>query len=340
MCRVYLQLFFPIAVPSIVGNESCSRDDLAGKVPKIVSEVVVEASLLLQELVSQSMAGLLESKVLGELVDHPATSCQQLAAATTKEPLQSGYYWLRSGNGSSVRMYCDLTTSYGVGSRGYMQVANLDMLDPAHTCPTSLRTLDRTSCGKRLCGRGEPSPGCSSVFFSTFGIPYSRVCGSVIGYQFSTPNAFFAHQYDPTVTIEEAYLDGVSLTYGSFPRKHVWSFAAAIDEVSSNHSICPCINAANTLPASALPPYIHQNFFCDTSNRGRHMDGELGCDDPLWDGRGCGAMNACCQDQQNSSRFCVDLNVAVTADLELRVCGNEPTSNEDTPLQSIGIYVQ
>lgn len=281
----------------------------------------------------QSFSGLLQSRVLGQLEEYPAISCQQLASSFHDSPLKSGFYWLRSGNGSSVNVYCDLMANFvDVGPRGFMQVANLNMSEPTQACPGSLKETNDDTHGHKLCGRGQATPGCTSVFFPTHGIPYSKVCGSVIGYQVSSPNAFFAHQYDPTITIDDAYVDGVSLTYGAHPRKHVWSFAAALDEVSMDHSTCPCINTDHTLPETAIPSFVNRNYFCDTS----HGDES----DALWDGNGCGSRNTCCEGQDFSPWFCTELEETVYDDLEMRLCGNEATSNEDTPLELVRLYIQ
>ncbi len=301
-----------------------------------MSDILEEASSAIQDLISQSLTRLLESKVQGQLEEYPAVSCLQLA--TRSSPLRSGYYWVRGTNGTSVSVYCDLTTGFDdAGEAGFMRVANLDMSEVVSVCPPSLAPV--SYCGS-LCGRGTSSPGCSSVFYSTFGLPYRKVCGSVIGYQYSSPNAFFAHQLNPNITIDEAYLDGVSLTYGSSPRHHIWSFAAALDESSSSHSICPCTNPDHTLPQHAVPHFLEGHYFCETGNRDHYQSGRPICNDPLWDGKGCGLKSNCCHNQSNSSWFCVDLGLITTHPLELRLCGNEATSNEDTPLESIQLYVQ
>lgn len=301
----------------------------------VLTDLIEETSVVLQELVSQSLSGVLASKILGRLQEYPVSGCHELSRIGLGT---SGFYWVQSANGSSVNVYCDLSTSFSLGSSGYMRVAHLNMTESSHSCPPSLRDFDN-SCSKRLCGRGDSSPGCSSVFFSTFGIPYSRVCGSVIGYQFSSPNAFLAYQYDSTLTLEDTYLDGVSLTHGASPRNHIWSFAAAISESATDSSICPCSNAVNNLPTSAIPSFVKQSYFCDTGDYDGRA-GQLMCDTPLWDGMGCSDQSTCCERQDYTSWFCADLNASVTDNLELRVCGNENTQNEDTPLESVYLYVQ
>lgn len=310
-------------------NESCQL------VPLVLADLIEETSNVLQELVNQSLSGALESKILGRLQQYPSSGCAELVKAGLRT---SGFYWIRSANGSSVHVYCDLTTTFSQIGLGYMMVASLNMTQQSQFCPSSLRDFNN-SCGKRLCGRGSSAPGCSSVFYSTFGVPYNRVCGSIIGYQFSSPNAFFAHQYDPSLTIEDTYLDGVSLTYGSLPRIHIWSFAAAISETAIENSICPCTNSMNFLPESSVPSFVQQDYFCDT---GDHESGakQLQCEYPLWDGIGCSDGSTCCEHQHHRSWFCANLKEKVTEDIEMRVCGNEDTTNEDTPLESVYLYIQ
>ena len=72
------------------------------------------------------------------------------------------------------------------------------------------------------------------------GVKYSRVCGKIIGYQYYTTNAFTLYYRDRSLTVDDNYVDGVSLTHGQRPRKHIWTFAAAIEENRSGASACPC----------------------------------------------------------------------------------------------------
>ena len=61
---------------------------------------------------------------------YPAASCAEILSNQLNAP--SGYYWLRSGNGSAVRVFCDKTiTCKGVGE-GWMHVAKLDMTNSSY----------------------------------------------------------------------------------------------------------------------------------------------------------------------------------------------------------------
>ena len=231
------------------------------------------------------------------------------------------------------RVYCDFSERF-INARGWMRIASLDMSDSSQSCPGDLGLVQSPV---RTCGRGNSAPGCSSAFFSSLGVVYSRVCGRVIGYQYSSPNAFFAHQFDPAITIDDYYVDGVSITRGS-PREHVWSFAATLDETARDRHICPCTHSSHTLPNTALPEFVGESYFCD-SGTASFRSGVFYTADPLWDGEGCSPESSCCQFNR-PPWFCRDLGTATTDNIELRICGNENTSNEDTPIEIVELFVQ
>ena len=86
----------------------------------------------------------------------------------------------------------------------------------SHQCP--LGTTLRTDLPRRPCGIGISGQDCSSTFFDTYEIEYSFVCGRIIGYQDYSPDDFFQRR---SQTIDGNYVDGISLTYGRNPRKHI-----------------------------------------------------------------------------------------------------------------------
>ena len=118
--------------------------------------------------------------------------------------------------------------------------------------------------GKRACGRPQNSlAGCqASVKFLSFGSNYSQVCGRVIGYQYASLSAIaeFGSQ-----TIDQVYVDGIGLTYGS-PRKHIWTFMAQVQDnvVHGGYKgyICPCANGSTKKPQS----FIGKDYFCESGN--------------------------------------------------------------------------
>ena len=149
---------------------------------------------------------------------YPASSC---AALSSSSP--SGYYWVRA----CVRVYCDMARSCGGVTGGWMRVAYLDMTNSGHQCHSNL--TQRTSAqNPRTCIKPESSKGCASVKFPPNGVSYSSVCGRILGYQIGTTNGFAnTDSARGMQTINDIYVDGVSLTHGN-PRQHIWTFAASL----------------------------------------------------------------------------------------------------------------
>ena len=123
-----------------------------------------------------------------------------------------------------------------------MRVAQLNMTNSSHQCPSGLR--QRTDFDIRTCVRNGASAGCSSIqYYSTSNFQYSRVCGKVLAYQYGDTDAFGTPRQDATFSLSSVYVDGVSLTHGE-PRKHIWTFAAAASEMGVGASSCQCIYLA------------------------------------------------------------------------------------------------
>ena len=98
-------------------------------------------------------------------------------------------------------------------------MAHIDMTRPEGTCPSPLLTVS----SPRSCSPTSEA-GCSSVYFSTFGVPFTKVCGQAIGYQRHTVDAFGA-LFGLGNNIDDPYVDSLSITYDT-PRGHLWTYAA------------------------------------------------------------------------------------------------------------------
>jgi hypothetical protein len=264
----------------------------------------------------------------GSTVDTAVKSCGELTQST------SGMYWIELGGGEKKRMYCNLDINIK-NHTGFMNVANINMSVPGTECPTGL--LLRQDGDLKTCQRGKAARGCSSVFFNSSGMEYTRVCGRLRGYQYSTPNAFFRFSRDPdSMTIDNHYVDGVALSYNApnGSRQHIWTFAGALDDIPRSHAFaCSCTNSQYTYP---VPSFVGNDYFCETGSKGFYNFYVMYADDPLWDGDGCGNGDSCCE---RGEWFCKDVP-KTSSDIELRLCGNEYRSNEDTPLEIIELYIQ
>ena len=207
-------------------------------------------------------------------------------------------------------------------------MAELDMTNSSQQCPSALR--QRNDSNICTCGT-DSGRDCSSVIFPTNSLSYSKVCGKVRAYQVGSPDDFDVSNRND---IDTLYLDGVSLTHGT-PRQHIWSFAASLDEVGVNH--CLCINRDQASSATRPPAFVGDDYFCDTGSSGSFDFQTFYSDDPLWDGAGCGPLNDCCN---NPPWFYKQLPQATIDSIEMRVCSNESTDNEDIAIELIEIYVQ
>ena len=283
---------------------------------------------------------------LGESESNPASSCVEVFTRNLDAP--SGYYWLRSANGSTLRVFCDMTrTCKGVGG-GWMQVAKLDMTNDSQQCPPgiALRT-DLLEQNKSLCGPEFSNDGCSSTMFKVHGIDYSQVCGKIIAYQDGSPDTFGAHNITTrSNNIDGNYVDGISLTHGINPRKHIWTFAGALDEVSQWElwkSYCPCTNIHHPSSSSQPPNFVGNDYFCDTGSKQRWTL-KLYPDNPLWDGAGCGSHNTCCS-LNDPPWFFKQLPYHTNENIEMRMCRDQsPDSSyqidEGTPIEILELYIR
>ena len=216
-----------------------------------------------------------------------------------------------------------------------MRLASIDMTDISRNCPSGLKTLTNP---RRLCAKNIDGAGCSSVVFPVQGVQYSRVCDKIIGYQQSSPDAFHPFIGDGQTTIDSHYVDGISLTHGTSPRKHIWTFAAAVHEYNSHSdSVCPCTNTRNS-PPPVVPDFVGSNYFCDTGSE-NHYQNILYGDDSLWDGAGCGPYNTCCS-WNSPPWFLKNISPPTNDNIEMRICANQLRSDEDINFESLEIYVQ
>ena len=278
----------------------------------------------LREIITEISSGRLP---LGTFLN-PAPSCKIIP-----QDSPSGNYWIQNTDtGYASLEYCDMTRTCCNSKGGWMRVAYLDMTDPSHHCPTGFRNIDTP---KRTCGR--PGSGCYSVIYALDKISYSRVCGRIVAYQYSSSDAFWAYNHNRALTVDHTYVDGVSLTHGHNPRQHIWTFANAYDEIRSNAHVCPCTKTDTTF-TGAIPPFVGDDYFCDTGSR-YAVQHQFYNQDPLWDGAGCGVTSTCCE-FNNPPWFCKQLPETTADDIELRLCADYSPTGEDVAIEVIELYVQ
>ena len=217
------------------------------------------------------------------------------------------------------------------GSRGgWTRLAYLNMSNATQNCPSGFRLYQ--SGGVRACGRSGLGSSCVSVQFPSNGISYSQICGRVVGYQYRSTDAIDDYHND----INSWYVDGVSITRGS-PRQHVWTLMAGFSELNVHSWSCPC----NTGSTVSVVPFIGNTYFCESGNNASGTSSILYTSDSLWDGKNCGSDEAPCCSAPGLPWFHRDYGTNTTTDyIELRVCGDQGTVNEDSPVSFYEIYVK
>ena len=260
-------------------------------------------------------------------------SCEEIKTNWPDSP--SDYYIIADTNGHPRQVYCHMESLCKSGG-GWMRVAYLNMSDPTEECPPGFRLYNQKKI--RACGRSASSPAgyCQSVKFPSYSISYSQVCGRVIGYQHGSPDAIHPGRKKKN-NVNGAYVDGVSITRGN-PRQHIWTFMAALQEnffYRNGRHECPC---APNSPVS-VPSFIGNCYFCESGCPG-HWQHNVLYTDPLWDGKQCGLIEKPCCQAPGLPWFHKTLNSPTTDYIEMRVCGDQPTTDEDSPVGYYEIYVK
>ena len=129
-------------------------------------------------------------------------------------------------------------------------------------------------------------------------------------------------------SIDDAYVDGISITHGKSPRKHIWTFMGSSSE---KKPICPCATGSTV----KVPDFIGNNYFCESGNpEETAVSGKVYTTDALWNMFRCNGVEASCCGKDKNSYFYA---VLPSDDIEVRVCSDEATSDEDFALFNIGI---
>ena len=265
----------------------------------------------------------------GPSEDNPATSCKEVYNCDPTSP--SGYYWVNTTTGP-VQVYCEMdTNNCGNITGGWMRAAYINMTNVNSICPQGLTYTVAGSI--RMCISSHSGAGCNSVIFPTRGVPYNKVCGRAFAYQHGTSDAFSNNYQYNQRSLNDYYVDGLSVTYGS-PRSHIWTFADGLSKgINYRENNCPCA----LYPGPEAPPFVGENYFCESGISGGYTIGRWYLDDPLWDSQGCVSGSTCCN--RGGPWFTTTLNQEVIDDIEVRWCFNEISSYEDIGVEQLEIYV-
>ena len=253
-------------------------------------------------------------------------SCEEIKSKWPSSP--SDYYIIADSHGHARHVYCymeELCSSTG----GWMRVAYLNMTDSSEKCPDGFRLYSEN--GVRACGRPVSSgSSCVGITFPSGNIEYSQVCGKVIGYEVGWTDG--AHH--TTSNINSHYSDGISLTHGN-PRSHIWTFMAGSSD-RYVYSQCPC----GSLGPKTPPSFVGSDYYCESGNPNEPAVDKFYPNDPLWDGHQCGNIETACCQRTGIPWFYKKFSYSTTDNIEMRICLNEGTSDEDCPVAQYEIYVK
>ena len=302
-------------------------------IPSAISSLQSQVSFLSSDL--NKLSRLLAKHVNMTLDDEEEapsspllSSCDAILSKWPNSP--SGYYSLTDVNGHTRHVYCHMETLCGKGG-GWRRIASLNMTDPNEKCPTQFRTY--SSGGIRACGRPVTNSGsCVGITFPSRDMKYSQLCGKVIGYQVGRTDG--AAAFYSSKDINSAYIDGISLTHGN-PRKHIWSLVSGYS--GTLHSDCPC-GSHTPYP---VPSFVGSNYYCESGCHQSHPStNTLYTSDPLWDGKGCSSAETDCCQRTLIPWFYRSFGYSTTDNIEMRVCSDQKTSNEDVSFEKYEIYVK
>ena len=269
-------------------------------------------------------------------MNYTGSSCEDIYSNNPETGGKSGYYRINE----SQWTYCNMTevvangdfisTCAGVGG-GWRRIVNIN-ISAGDDCPGEWRKAIQS--GVSFCRvASDFTWTCSSAIFSTNGISYQRVCGRARGYQKGDTAAFYGSQSFYNRTIDEDYVSGLSITYSSNPRQHIWTFASGSGERSDNLLNCPCSINGGYSPSS----FVGNNYYCESASWYSYNFDTYYFNDTLWDGAGC--IDNCCDDT-TQPWFYRQLNQITQDDIEARICAHGSFSLSSTLIDQLELYIQ
>lgn len=239
-----------------------------------------------------------------------ATSCAELLSRDAG--LSDGNYDIFVG-GHNVEVYCDMSNG------GWTRVVHFDAA--TDECPGDwVSNDDPLACRIHV-------EGCDGVMASAYFDPdleeYSEVRGYARGYQRFSMDAFDSGGAD----IDEFYVEGLSITFDSSPRQHIWTLATGLMMMNSVNS-CPCDGGTGS------PVFVGDHYYCDSGNPGPGYPDVWYTEEPLWGG----GEDVFCDVIGDPAWFERDLDVTTSEPIEVRIM--QDSCDENTGVYELELYVR
>ena len=222
----------------------------------------------------------------------------------------SGHYWIRSPNGSSVLVYCNMTTLCNRRG-GWRRVVKLEKYNGSAAC---FPDLVNNRINASQCVKNGSESGCSHTVFPLHNIEYTHVCGVIEGYGYGTPDGFCTRQDIDGVrtngnNINGNFVDGISLTYQlQDVKKDLWTYSAASGTCSTKSDPPTFLNMSHVsyVPVSA--------------------DGDA-------------TTATCPNDVMCVDTFHREFPQPIFSDIEMRLCRGQAESDEEIAIGNVDIYI-
>ena len=263
-------------------------------------------------------------------MNYTGSSCENIYSNNRESRDKSGYYRI-----TNEWVYCNMTAIADAVDRGeissclgvdgmWKRIAGFN-ITAGDDCPSPW--VKSSHDGVSFCRPPSAAAGCFSVFYSTNGTSYQRVCGRASGYQKGSPDAFSA------LTSTFDYFEGLSITHGS-PRQHIWTYAVGLTD-SGDALGCPCTASGGRNPTN----FVGSHYYCESGAGSTWTHEAYYLSDVLWDGHGCSAGNTCCSNP-NLPWFYRQLGQTTQDDIEARMCTDQGFGDEAVLITNLELYIQ
>ena len=123
-------------------------------------------------------------------------------------------------------------------------------------------------------------------------------------------------------------------------RGGLWFTTTLSQEVSDDIEVrlCSYCQLPMCLPSSCLaaPSFVGEKYFCESGSTGP-WEVQWYLDDPLWDSQGCASGGTCCD--RGGPWFTTTLSQEVSDDIEVGLCLNQPSTDEDIGISQLEVFV-
>ena len=240
-------------------------------------------------------------------------------------------WWILATYFVATVAYAEFAEHEMYSDPNWVTVADLDM-SKGDDCPLHWNKVAQYStsmCRAVITGDAK----CLGVTFKVNGIKYNKTLGMIRGYQKGTTDGFRA-SHDDNAGINEAYVDGVSITIGD-PRKHVWTYAAGLSaEENRPKGNCPCSPTRGPNP----PAFVGENYYCQSGSRSS-PDHDTYYMLPLWMGSGCTNDRDNCCANTGAPWFYREFPTPQDEDIEVRICYSHRLADEAVLVEKIHISI-